>query len=160
MAVTPRVVQAQLERAVGGADQLKMLVDKNGTGNLSDATCQAFIAEVLSEGNGDVNGYVELAADITDPGVQAAPMLVRYELAVDVYLLWHKSTGGIAIPDKVQAEYDRVLGELEKIGARKKGIGVAPRPAAGQVVVEVTKDQSSDDWVNPLSPRRWFDGFS
>jgi hypothetical protein len=39
----PRVSQAQLERAVGGADKLLQLIDKTRTDTLSSVACQDFI---------------------------------------------------------------------------------------------------------------------
>lgn len=155
----PRVSQEQLERAVGGAAQLLQLVDRNRIGDLSHTTCQALIVEVLDEGHAEVNGYISLAVDLNDEALQTAPLLVRYELAVDVYLIWLKGSGGIAIPEHVQAEYDRVLGELQKIAERRKGLGLTVRPTAGQPVQQVTKD-STEDWFNASGPRRRFDGWS
>jgi len=155
-----RVNQAQLERAVGGADKLLQLVDKAKTKNLASMECQEFIAEVLDEGNGEVDGYIGLAVDLGDPALQTAPMLVRYELAVDVYLTWMKGSGLVGgIPDQVQAEYDRVVGELQKIAERRKGIGLAVKPTASQQVQQITKTDT-EDWFNAKGPRRRFDGWS
>jgi hypothetical protein len=154
-----RVTQAQLERAVGGAKKLLQLVDKDDTGDLSHATCQAFIAEILAEGNGDVNGYISPAVDVSDTSLDTAPMLVRYEVAIDAYLAWLKGTGGIGIPEKIEAEYEHAVEQLEKIGNRRKGIGLLTRPNSGQPVQQVTKSDV-DEWFSPLGPRRRFDGWS
>jgi hypothetical protein len=155
----PRVSQGQLERAVGGANNLLQLVDKDGGGDLQAPACQEFIEEVLDEGNGDVNGYIGLAVDLSDPALQTAPKLVRLELAVDAYLLWFKSTGGVAMPDQVQANYDKALGDLGLIRDRKMGIGLAVRPSAAQDVTQVTK-ADTEPYFSPNSPRRRFDGWS
>lgn len=154
-----RVVQAQLERACGGAAKLLQLIDFDQTGDLGSNSCQAFITEVLSEGNGDVNAYVGLAVDLNDATLDTAPMLVRLELAVDVYLTWLKGTGGIAIPDRIQAEYDKAVGDLGMIRDRKMGIGLAARPSAAQDVAQVTKTDD-EPYFSTSSPRRRFDGWS
>lgn len=154
-----RVSQAQLERAVGGADKLLQLVDKDETGDLSAQSCQDFIDEMLDEGNGDVNAFIGLAVDLNDPALQTAPKLVRLEVAVDVYLLWFKSTGGVAIPDAVQASYDKAIGDLGLIRDRKMGIGLAARPTGSQDVTQVTKTDD-EPYFSTASPRRRFDGWS
>lgn len=154
-----RVSQAQLERAVGGADKLLQLVDHDRTGDLASDSCQAFITEVMDEGNGDVNGYVGLAVDLSDPALQTAPKLVRLELAVDVYLLWLKGTGRIAMPDQVKADYDKAVNDMGLIRDRKLGLGLAMRPAGAQQVQQVTK-ADAEDYFSRNSPRRRFDGWS
>ncbi len=154
-----RVVQAQLERAVGGADKLLELVDKKNSGTLGSADCQAFINEVLDEGNGDVNGYIGMVVDLASPVLQTAPTLIRYELAIDAYLVWMKSTGGLGMPPEIRSEYERVTGELEKIGSRKKGIGLLIRPASGQPIQQV-EDDPQRDYFSPVGPRRRYDGWS
>lgn len=148
-----------LERAVGGADKLLQLVDKDETGDLSSQACQDIISDVLDEGNGDVNGYVGLAVDLTDPSLQTAPKLIRLELAVDIWLLWFKSTGGVAIPDGVQASYDKAIADLGLIRDRKMGIGLAARPSASQDVTQVAKTDD-EPYFSTSSPRRRFDGWS
>jgi hypothetical protein len=148
-----------VERAVGGADKLLQLIDKNKTGLLSDPTCQSYLADVMDEANGEVNGYVGMAADLSDPALQTAPLLIRYELTITVYLLWLKSTGGIAIPEKVELARANAMDELEKIGARRKGIGLPLRPTAAQPITQVTK-KDTESYFSPSSPRKRFDGWS
>jgi hypothetical protein len=155
----PRVSQAQLERAVGGADKLLQLIDKTRTDTLSSVACQDFIEEVLDEANGDVNGFVGLAVDLSDPALQTAPQLVRYELALAVELAWLKGTGAQATPEKVTAEAERARGQLQLIADRKKGIGLATRPAAAQQVQQVIKT-NQEPYFSTSSPRKRFDGWS
>jgi hypothetical protein len=157
--VAARVTQAQLERAVGGADRLLQLVDKTRTGSLSSSACQDFIDDVLDEGNGEVNGYIGLAVDLSDSTLDTAPMLIRYELAIDAYLVWVKSAGGMAVPEHINAEYERVIVELQKIARREKGVGLATRPTTSQQVQQVTKTDE-ETYFSEFGPRRRFDGWS
>lgn len=157
----PRVTQGMLERGLGGADALLQLADRRRTGNINDPTCQSFIQEILDDGNAEVDGYVALAADISDPQLQTAPLLVRYELAVDCYLAWLRGAKGLAIPQKVTDEYERAMTELQKIAERKKGIGLrgGARASASQQVQQVVK-KDSEPFFSPRGPRRRFDGWS
>jgi len=154
-----RVSQAQLERALGGQPNLMGLVDKLRTGNPADVSVVTAVQEILDEGFAEVNSYICMAVDLADPALQTAPLLIRYELAYDVYLTWHKHTGGAAVPELIRAEYDKVVIELEKIGGRRKGVGLAVKPASGQVVSQVSK-RDTEPYFDPRSPRRRFDGWS
>lgn len=160
MPVSPRINQGHLERALGGTSNLLQLVDTNGTNDINDVTCQANIADLINDANGEVNSYVEEAIDLTDPSQQTSPLLMSYEKGVAAYLAWLRNVAGLDMPPKTEKEYQRVIGELEKIQKRGKGIGMSPRPATGQVVTEVAKDQQTDDWTSTQSPRRYFDGWS
>jgi hypothetical protein len=154
-----RITQAMLERAVGGAAQLVQLLDINRTNNPADATFLAMVADVLNEANAEVNSYVFLAADSGDASLQTAPLLIRYELIIATYLAWLKGTSAIAMPPEVETARNNTLIELEKIAARKKGIGLAVRPAASQQVQQVTK-KDTEDFFSSKSPRKRFDGWS
>lgn len=155
----PRVNQAQLERGVGGADRLLQLADRNRTGGITGTVAVAFIASVLEDANAEVNSLIGLAVDVNDPAVQTAPLLVRYELAIAVYLAWMRGAGGLAVPQPVRDEYERVLGELGKIAERKKGLGLPVRAATSQQVQQVVK-RDTEPYYSPRSPRKRFDGWS
>lgn len=154
-----RVAQAQLERAVGGSAKLLQLIDRTDTGDLASVDCQAYLTDILAEGNGEVNGYVGLAVDLTDVNLLTAPELIRMELDVDVYLCWLRGTGGVTIPEQVQAAYERTIKQLELIRDRKRGVGLDTRPAASQDVTQVTKDDT-EAYFSDSSPRKRFDGWS
>ena len=157
----PRVTQAQLERACGGADKLLQLADRQKTGDINSAGAQAFIAEILDDGFAEVNSYIALAVDTADVKLQTAPLLIRYELAFDCYLAWQRGAGGLAVPQKVLDEYERAMGELQKIAKREKGIGLALGAQAGasQDVKQVTTPDTQP-YFSRRGPRRRFDGWS
>lgn len=157
--MSSRISQGQLERAVGGPAELVKFVDKQGAGDIQDSTCQAYLSDVMEEANAEVDGYVSLAVDLASPELRTAPLLVRYELDIAVYLLWYKSTGGHAIPEKVDASYRRAIEELEKIGRREKGLGLPSRQTTSQPVQQVTKDDD-ESYFSESSPRARFNGWS
>lgn len=154
-----RITVAQLERAVGGAPDLLQLADRDRTGNLNSAGAQAFIREVMEEAFSEVNSYIGLAVDVTDPSLQTAPLLIRYELGVAAGLAWLRGAKGLAMPKNIGDEYERIMGELQKIAERKKGLGLPARAAASQIVQQVTKPDT-EDFFSQRGPRRRFDGWS
>ena len=70
-----------------------------------------------------------------------------------------RGAGGLAVPQPVRDEYERVLGELQKVADRKKGLGIATRPSTSQQIQQVVK-RDSEPYYSPRSPRRRFDGWS
>ena len=99
-------VQAQLEIAVGGAKNLRQLVDKNNTGDLASASCQAFLSEVSDFSSSEVYSLVAKGFDPMDPDVQAAKLVRQCAVTFGVYWTWHKSTGGTKIPPDVREARD------------------------------------------------------
>src|SRR5579885_1974407 len=100
-----RVSQSQLSRAVGGDQNLLALVDKQGTNDLSSQPCQQYIQDILAEGYSEVNSYAYLAADAGDASLETAPLLVRYEMQIDAYLVWLRGAdGGLAMPPSIEAD--------------------------------------------------------
>src|SRR5260221_7960101 len=97
-----RVTQAMYERAAGGADKLLQLVDRDGTRTLSSTSCQAFIAEVTSEASDEVNSYISTALDLSDPALATAPLLIRYETTLGMYLFWQRGSSALAMPQEIR----------------------------------------------------------
>ena len=98
--------QAQLENAVGGAIALRQLIDKNNTGALTSAACQAFLADIYSFASAEVYSLLAKGFDPLDPDTQGAPLVCQCALTIGVYWTWHKSTGGTAIPPEVRDARD------------------------------------------------------
>jgi hypothetical protein len=128
----PLFIQAQLEMAVGGADKLLQLVDKTGTGDLASGACQAFIAEIISTASGKIYSVAQIAADVNDPNI-LTPFSVQCGVMAGVYWTWHKSTGGIAVPDEVKSGYRDTIDEVKEYaaGLRATGGTASPSTSAG-----------------------------
>lgn len=135
---------AQLEMAVGGAQELKKLLDKDRDG-VADA---ALIAAVKALASADVYSIVHPAVDPSDATVQGANLLQEYAVTVGVYWTWSKSTGGIAVPPEVEAAYQKALDALREVREGKRSIGTSTEPASSVVYGQVTLNGrwSRDDW--------------
>lgn len=154
-----RITQANLERAVGGADKLLMLADRDSTGDINSAGCQTWIQEVMDDASAEVDSYIGPTVDLNDPNLATAPILLRYEMGIAAGLAWMRGANNMAMPEVVRNEYDRVIGELQKINERKKGLGLATRPASSQLVQQVP-DKECTPYFSHGSPRKRFDGWS
>lgn len=144
---------------MGGAARLLQLIDRDSTDDLASTTCQDFLDDVTAEGFAEVNSYISPAVDLGDPALQTAPLLVRYELALDVYLVWQRGTSAMAMPEEVRAQREDAIRELEKIGERRKGLGLVVKPTASQPITQLTKTDD-EPYFSPAGPRRRFDGWS
>lgn len=129
--------QASLERAVGGADVLVQLLDKDGDG-IADAS---LVQEILDRGDAEVNsaleGIVALPLTTVPPGVTFA--------AVDVYawLAWSYGARGQTMPPEVEARHANALRWLGDVHDRRRSLGATTRPTTGMQVQQV--ERSTDD---------------
>lgn len=142
MSLPPPFTQAQLEIAVGGADQLLELADKRGECGalgLNGAPAQAFIAEVQRAVAGRLYSILQVAFDPTDPMFQGSDFVQQLAVTMGAYWAWHKSTGGIAIPQDVKeanADAEAMLKDTRD-GGQGLGTLVDPRSNAGARNVRV-----------------------
>jgi hypothetical protein len=132
--------QAQLEIAVGGAADLLKLADKSGTGSLSSASCQAFIAEVQAAAAGEMYSILQVAFDPADSTFPAADFVKQNALTIGVYWAWHKSTGGLAVPEKVETAKDKAIATLEKAKDGFRSLGTADDPTSNAGAENVDLD--------------------
>jgi hypothetical protein len=151
----PRVTQAMLERGLGGPSVLVQLSDKTGSG-VADPT---FVSEVLAAAEDEANSMIMLAVDLADPGLATASLLLRHQTAIAVYLAWLRGAGGQAVPAEVRAAFEEAERVLTLVGERRRGLGLPVRPTGGQIVEQVTKDDT-EEYFAPKGPRRRFDGWS
>lgn len=122
--------QGQLEIATGGADKLRELVDKQKTGQLASASCQAFLAEVHAAALGEVCAILQVAFDPSDPTFQGADFVKQNGVTIGLYWTWHKSTGGIAIPNPVKDAHAEAVASLEKARDGLRSLGTEQDPAS------------------------------
>src|SRR5437879_2597497 len=119
----PRVTQAMLERALGGARALVQLSDKAGTG-VADAN---FVTEVLAAAEDETNSMIMMAVSLADPALATSSRLLRHQPAIAVYLAWLRGAGGQAVPAEVKATAEEAERVLTLVGERKRGLGLAVR---------------------------------
>lgn len=134
--------QAHLEIATGGADKLLQLADKNRTGNINDATVQAFIAEVIRAASGEVYPIVQVAWDPNDPTVTGADALAEAALPIALYWAWHKSTGGVAVPEEVKTARQDAKATLKEMRDGMQALGTTTDPASNAGAKTVDIDSS------------------
>ena len=151
----PRVTQAMLERGLGGPARLVQLSDKTGSG-IADST---FVSEVLAAGEEEANSMIAMAVDLADPGLATSSLLLRHQLALTVYIVYFRGTGGLGVPPEVKADRDEAERVLTLVGERKRSLGLVTRPTTSQQVEQVITP-STTPYFSPFSPRQRFNGWS
>lgn len=139
MAYPDLFTQAQLEVAVGGADKLLELVDKQRTGDLSSTSCQTYISEIKAAARGEVYSILQVAYDPGSVDMSVAEFVAQNALVIGVYWTWHKSTGGMAVPPEVkEAKADAVKNLTDaKAGTRALGTDADVESNVGHKTVTV-----------------------
>ncbi len=149
----PRLTQSQLEYALGGADVLVELTDRTGSG-VADTT---FVNQVLTDADGEVNGFIALAVSLADPAVDTAPEVLRLTKPLAVYLTWLRGTRAQAMPPEVRQARDDARADLELISQRRRGLGMLPRATSSQPVQQAVLEPD-EPWVSATSPRQRLKG--
>jgi hypothetical protein len=130
--------QAQLEIAAGGTAALREIVDKGKTNTLSSPSCQAALAEIKRAAAGDIYSILQVPFDPNDPTFATADFVQQNAVTIGLYWTWHKSTGGLAIPEEVKAAYVDAVAKLKEARAALRSLGTSQQNAAtlgsGQVI--------------------------
>lgn len=140
-----RLTQADLERAVGGAQVLAELLDYDGDG----ATDPESVNDILAEVDAEANSYIQIRVDIGSPGLATAPLLLMREKACAAYLCWLRGARGQAMPDAVRQAREDAIRWYEDIGQGRATLGTVTKPASDLQVTQVersTPDRPRVTW--------------
>lgn len=129
--------------AVGGAAKLLQLVDKTNSADLSSGPCQAYITEIISTASGKIYSLVQVAADVNDPNV-ITPFVVQCAVTAGVYWTWHKSTGGIAVPEEIKTAYREAIDEVKEYAEGLRAVGATPTPSTSAGLVNIDPNPSGN----------------
>jgi phage gp36-like protein len=131
----PRLTQADLERAVGGADALVQLLDFDDDG----AADTAMVSDILEEIDAEANSYIQIRIDLSSPQLVDAPLLLMKERACGAYLCWLRGTRAQAMPDMVRQAREDAIRWYEDVGAGRATIGTVSKPASDLQVTQVER---------------------
>jgi phage gp36-like protein len=150
MAGGPYFTQANLEVAVGGANVLRDLLDKNRDG-LADADQ---VSAVIAEATAEVNSAIQVAVDTTTINLPYPDALVYHATRIGAYYAFLNSTSGMAMPENIRAKYDAAMDWLDRVARGDRTIGIAaPLSSAHDVsTVDVNPSLSSSPPNNTTQP--------
>lgn len=131
----PRLTQADLERAVGGAAVLAELLDFDGDGQADSAS----VDEILAEVDAEANSYIQIRIDISSAQLNTAPLLLMREKACAAYLCYLRGTRGQAMPDAVRQAREDAIRWYEDVGQGRATIGTVVKPASDLQVTQVER---------------------
>lgn len=114
-----RLTKAKLEAALGGADKLRDLLDKNFDGIADDN----LVEQVIEAAEGEAISAVEVAFDTDDPRIERSVVLEQRKLQLARYWAYQIGTSGQAVPQDLREAYDDTLAWLDRVVAGKRGIG-------------------------------------
>src|SRR5581483_8321450 len=159
MAFADLFSQAQLEFAVGGAQNLLQLADNKSapTNDLASAYCQAFIAEVKRAAAGEVYSILQVKFNPVDPTVPAADFVQQNAVVIGAYRAWQKSTGGVLKENPFENARERASANLEKAaeGIRALGTDMEPSQQLDAHQVDMGGRPASSSAGNPWTRKKW-----
>jgi phage gp36-like protein len=127
-----RLNKAKLEAAIGGAEILRDLLDKDFDG-VAD---EVLVEKALRDAESEAASAIELVYDLGDPRLDESLVLEDYKLKLAVYHAYKIGTAGQAIPQDVRDDYDKAIAWFDKLANRQRGAGVR-NPPATSIPVEV-----------------------
>lgn len=131
-----RLTQAKLEGALGGADKLRDLLDKNFDG-VADVE---LVEQVIDAAEGEAASAIQVAVDLDDPRVDGSLVLEQRKLQLAVYWAYQKGTSGQAVPQDVREGYEDTLRWLDDVAKGTRTLGAARHPATSYPVEVVDID--------------------
>lgn len=120
-------VQADVERALGGAKVLRQLLDPNQTGVIDAQS----VTDVLDLGTTEVSSYIQLAVELSAL-VNMTPfprILVLKTADVCAYHAFLRGSNGQGPPENIVARYEAAIRWAKDVGQRAATLGADPKPA-------------------------------
>jgi phage gp36-like protein len=132
--------QADLERAVGGAAQLRQLLDRDGDGYADPD----FVAEVLEDGAAECADEVQKQIDLASIVAPYPRILINCNASIAAWWAFTKSSSGRSMPKGIEAAVTFARDQVAAIGRGEKSLGVAPTLTASGGPVQIDIDPNQD----------------
>src|SRR6266508_2983879 len=98
------ITQADLETQVGGASELRDLLDHDGDG----AADLNLVQQCLDAGEGEALSAVQVAADPDDPRIGGSLVLKQHKLRIAAYWAYQIGTKGQGVPAHIDRKSTRL----------------------------------------------------
>lgn len=131
--------QSDLENALGGADKLVELLDKDGDG-IADT---AIVTAILNRASAEVNSAVQVVIDLSNLVAPYPDALIYNTADIGAYYAYLDGTSGQAVPENVKLRYDNAIKWLDQVATRQRTLGIASKPATGLDVQQIDPDADS-----------------
>ena len=128
--------QADLERAVGGAQQLKELLDKNH----DDVPDEDLVLQAIDAASNEIASYIHPTIDL-DSLARPYPLALVFKSAdAGAFYAWRYGSYGQGIPDAVTSAYQEAIRWAKDVGAKRATLGSQPNATLYQPVGVVDHD--------------------
>jgi phage gp36-like protein len=128
--------QTDLELAIGGAQQLAQLLDKDGDG-IADAS---LVASIIGRSSAEVMAAVGNVLNIATMTPPYPDALVFHAAQIGAYYAWGQGSSEIVVPDAAMKMHEDSLRFLDQLARRERSVGVANPPASVLEVKQIDVD--------------------
>jgi hypothetical protein len=90
-----------------------------------------------------VKSIIEVAVPLDDPAVDQSVLLHQKKRLLSKFWAYHVGTNGQAVPEKVEAAYDKTIEWLNDVAGGRKTLGHSPAPTTSFPVEIVDIDPNS-----------------
>ena len=122
---------------MGGAQRVVQL---SKASSATDPVYLAFIAEVKSNINGDVYAITQVAFNISDVNLQAAPFLKQKAIALACYWAHFSGSGGQEVPTEVVLARNLALEQLRALPKGGSSLGIEAAVSTSAKLHEIDPD--------------------
>jgi phage gp36-like protein len=129
--------KADLERALGGAQILRQLLDPNRV-NTPDADS---VNDVIDEASAEMASYIQVAVELAGLVGQPLPRALVLKAAdMGAYHAWLRGTAGQGPPDHIVQRYENAKQWAIDVGQRRATLGVTPKANLDPPAVQIVED--------------------
>jgi len=134
-----RISKAQLEAALGGAQVLVQLLDKDFDG-IAD---EVLVEQVIEKAELESASAVQVAFDLDDPVVKESRAIAQQTLVLAVFWAYQKGTAGQGVPADVREDYQEALRWFDRLAQGTRALGEAKQARTSFPVEQVPIDPDS-----------------
>lgn len=128
--------QVDLEAAVGGAEILVQLLDKDGDG-VAD---KLLVDDAIEAGCSDIASKIHRIVDLSSLSAPYPVQLVKQSARASGFYAWGMGSDGQAMPPHIQTLYNNAMDWAKRVGDRQDSLGETPRPALDPPAESVDSD--------------------
>jgi phage gp36-like protein len=129
--------QADLERALGGAQQLSQLLSKSGQPGIPDP---ALVSQVLDMASAEIASYIQVTVNLSTLTEPYPPVLVFKTAEAATFYAWRYGAYGQAVPEGVVQAHDKAIAWAQDVANKRATLGAIDKPGLDQPVGVVDHD--------------------
>ncbi len=122
--------QADLERALGGAAQLRQLLDKDDANVASDD----FVNQAIDAATSEISSYIQVVVDLSVLDAPYPFALVSKTADIAAFYAWRYGAYGQAIPENIVQGHEKAVSWAQDVASKKATLGSVRKQTLDQPV--------------------------